>query len=190
MNNAQFFLAAGDGEETFWVQLLVFMTLAAGWGVYVLARSRARRFKRAADDELIETVIGHRADGQAPADGIGKATQPQKKRNLKSGMGLLDRAFLVEVVERTEAADTHDVAMRSMCFYELMRRRELRALSSGALMVYTLDKEGFFDKTIRREAMAELAGRTGKEYADSCPPRIADDVESVQFTNTRQSKVS
>jgi hypothetical protein len=38
-----FYLAAGDSEEGFWVQLLVIVLLAAGVGVYGVAKSRAKK---------------------------------------------------------------------------------------------------------------------------------------------------
>jgi hypothetical protein len=62
--------------------------------------------------------------------------------------------------------------MRRLCFAELARRGELWAIVSSALKIYTLDEDGFYGKVIRCEAMAELAGRTGKSpqnALDSAP---------------------
>jgi hypothetical protein len=81
-------------------------------------------------------------------------------RDFNSGMELLTRDFLVEVVERTGSVEMHDVTMRNLCFTELVRRGELGAVSSDALKTYTLNTEGVFDKSIRYQAMKELAGRT------------------------------
>jgi hypothetical protein len=75
-------------------------------------------------------------------------------------MELLTRDFLVEVVERTGSAEMRDVTMRNLCFTELVRRGELGAVSSDALKTYTLNTEGVFDKSIRYQAMKELAKRT------------------------------
>jgi hypothetical protein len=164
------YLAAGDSEETLWVQLLVILVLAAGGGIYTLSRSRAKHIKRTANDEIIESLISRPSffvtrqfnqDGrQTKDDGRGKRTTG---RDLKSGMELLEREFLVWVVEHIDAADNQDIAMRGMCFAELVRRGELSALLSEALKAYILDEGGFFGKTVQREAMAELAGRTEKE---------------------------
>jgi hypothetical protein len=141
-------LAAGNnGENTFWVQLLVIVILAAGAGVYSVARSRAKHIRRLVSDEAVENLI----EPAAPS---------HKRRNTAGGMELLTIEFLAEVVEHTDAVDKLDVAMRGMCFAELVRRKQLLAVSSDALIIYTRDEEGFFDKFIRREAMAELAGRT------------------------------
>ncbi len=37
------FLAAGDNESTFWIQLLVVVILAVSWGLYSLVKTRTRR---------------------------------------------------------------------------------------------------------------------------------------------------
>jgi hypothetical protein len=155
------YLAAGDSEETLWVQLLVIVVLAAGGGVYTLAKSRAKRIRRTANDEIIETLISRPSSfvtRQFNQDG-----RRTTGRDLKSGMELLEKEFLVGVVEHIDAADNQDIAMRGMCFAELVRRGQLSALLSEALKAYILDEGGFFGKTVQREAMAELAGRTEKE---------------------------
>jgi hypothetical protein len=77
-------------------------------------------------------------------------------------MELLARDFLVAVVEGIDGDDSRDIAMRKLCFDEIVRRGELSVVASIALRVYTLDKEGFYGKSIRCEAMEELATRTGK----------------------------
>ena len=33
-----------DGEDTFWMQMLVFVILAASWGIYSLVKARAKQF--------------------------------------------------------------------------------------------------------------------------------------------------
>ena len=84
-----------------------------------------------------------------------------KKRDLTGGMELLDRKFLVPTVERTDSTDGRDITMRCLCFVELVRRNELWAVAGPALKVYTVDEQGFYGKSIRCEAMKELATRTG-----------------------------
>ena len=151
-------LGAVEDEGTFWIQLLMVVILAAGVGIYGLVKSRVKRVEQEAHDEIIETII------EPPKPIV-------KKRTLSGGMELLARNFLVGVVEKTDSPDQRDIEMRRLCFAELVRRGELWALASNALKVYTLDKDEFYGKIIRCEAMAELAGRTrpGEDAADSAP---------------------
>ncbi len=152
-------LGAAEDEGTFWIQLLMVVILAAGVGIYGLVKSRAKRLEQETRDEIIETII------EPPEPLV-------KKRNLSGGMELLARNFLVGVVEQTDSPDQRDIEMRRLCFAELVRRGELWAIVSNALKIYTLDEDGFYGKVIRCEAMAELAGRTGKspqDAADSAP---------------------
>ena len=79
-------------------------------------------------------------------------------------MELLNTDFLVEVVERTETVDRRDASMRGLCFNELLRRSELSAVASDALKVYTLDKDGFYGKTIRYEAMRMLSASSPSHF--------------------------
>jgi hypothetical protein len=141
-------LAAGNNEDNFWVQLLVVVMLAAGAGIYGLVKSRAKVARREASDEVIEALIE-------------QPSVSQKKRELHRGMELLDRVFLVGVIEHTDSADQRDITMRRLCFTEIVRRGELVAVASDALRVYTVDAQGFYGKSIRCWAMNELAARTG-----------------------------
>jgi hypothetical protein len=207
-----FYLAAGDGEETFWIQLLVLVILAAGVGVvgiikkhggrYGSARSFARHIfnglvRRGQDlakwrvrrmSELrqafvtairrTQTKLGLIFNPGTPNPEMktiqsntlqtGRFIQPAKRgeRDFNSGMELLTSDFLVEVVERTGSIEMRDVTMRNLCFTELVRRGELAALSSDALKAYTLDTECVFDKSIRCQAMKELAYRTEQKIRD------------------------
>jgi hypothetical protein len=163
-------LGAVEDEGTFWIQLLVVVMLAAGVGIYGLVKSRVKRVEQETHDELIETII------EPPKPLV-------KKHNLSGGMELLARNFLVGVVEQTGSPDQRDIEMRRLCFAELARRGELWALASNALKVYTLDKDGFYGKVIRYEAMAELAGRTPKS------PQDADD-SAPAFQNSQGLETS
>ena len=147
--NALFILAAGDNEDAFWIQLLVVVILAAGVGIYGMAKSRAKRIERESNDETIEALIE-------------QPTPHLKRRDLTSGMELLARDFLVGVVEQTGAVDQRDIAMQRLCFAELLRRGELWAVASNTLKVYVLDEGKLFGKEICCAAMKELAERTGK----------------------------
>jgi hypothetical protein len=214
------YLAAGDSEEGFWVQLLVVVALAAGAGVYSIAKSSAGgplrgelqdlyfRLTRAVKSALVKRqvrIAGHQKTEYArqisppgikseasfsaetakrPAKGSPFFANATKGRDLKSGMELLAREFLVGVAERTDEVDRRDIEMRRLCFSELVRRGELFALSGDALKVYILNNNGLFSKSIQREAMEELAGRTGKS------PQEASDEMTVKADREQQSQNS
>jgi hypothetical protein len=166
-------MGAVEDEGTFWIQLLMMVMIAAGAGIYLLFKSRAKRAEQQTHDEVIETIIEtpqHLAV-RAPLPIIARPenrriewpvvseVEPRRK-NLTGGMELLARNFLVSVVERTDSPNHRDIEMRRLCFTELGRRGELWSIASTALKIYTLDEDGFYGKVIRFEAMAELAGRT------------------------------
>jgi len=170
-------LAAGDNEEAIWGQLLVVVVLAAAWGTYSLARKRAKRLPgrgkfsglagvvRTAAGRWLGGIIQHRVStvNNMPIKvAVEQPSAVQRRRDLAGGIELLARDFLVGVIENTDAVDQREVAMRSMCFDELVRRGELWSVASVALKVYVLDNDGLFSKSIHCEAMKELAGRTGK----------------------------
>jgi hypothetical protein len=164
-----FLLAAADGEDAIYLQLLVVVILAAAGGVYTLARSRARKgrpWHLPRKPAFLSQLTSPRSAASQTAATVEPAVSEipaPKKRDTKTGLEIVNREFLVEVVERTDAVDNLDISMRSMCFDELVRRNELSALSSEALKVYVLNESEFFSKTIRREAMTQLAGRTGQK---------------------------
>ncbi len=178
-------MGAVEDEGTFWTQLLMLVVLGAGAGVYLLVKSRTKRAKQETHDEIIETIITPAKSAlQIPVTPPPVQSERRRiewpaadeikphRKDLKSGMELLARNFLVSVVERTDSPDRRDIEMRCLCFNELSRRGELWSIESTALKVYTLDEDGFYGKTIRCEAMAELAGRTrpGKEAAENAEP--------------------
>jgi hypothetical protein len=110
----------------------------------------------------------------------GETKSPRK--NISSGMELLSRNFLVNIVEHTDSPDRRDIEMRCLCFNELNRRGELWSLASTALKIYTLDEDGFYGKVIRREAMVELAGRTTEK-----PQNIAE-ISNHSTANQEQTE--
>jgi len=197
------YLAAGDSEEGFWVQLLVIVLLAAGVGVYGVAKSRIKKQAGGVLKEFYSRFIGAArsivyrrpaspiesiklvSQSATSSPKIGAAIQQTAKpttkgrpffaeatkgKDLKSGMELLAKDFLVEVVEETNAIDQLDIAMRRMCFTELIRREELLTIASDALKVYILDEGGFYGKVIQCAAMKELAGRTSESNRESADP--------------------
>lgn len=87
-----------------------------------------------------------------------------RKRNLNSGMELLELDFLLSVIENTEANDERHVTMRKLTFHEVLRRDEQNHIDSNALAVYAVNKENLFDKTIQCEAIKELTKRTVQHH--------------------------
>lgn len=209
------YLAASDGEEAIWAQMLVVVLLAAGGGIYAFIKTRPLSHKsRAGLAEANHNIVNRgivevsrfiqTVGRQIPTQRAGKNqavnktsqindytpavtraaiqpdtrqnrkavldTQPDKspplgtgKRDLEKGMELLDSGFLARVIEQAVDADGLKIEMQKMCFAELMRRRELAAISSEALRAYTLDKNNFYGKIIQRQAMEELFHRTGEK---------------------------
>jgi hypothetical protein len=187
----------GEGEDTFWMQILVIVVLAALWGIYSLVRTRANRFKKQEQyrpaggrgrggllrqpikalrelkdkcaSSLLKIVQPETIVGKSgfKFGGPGTASQEQLKnelherRDLQSGMELLELDLLVSIVENTEIGDERDVMMRKLSFGELVRREELKAADSSALKVYAMNERNLYGKKIQCEAMRELTERTG-----------------------------
>ncbi len=161
-------LGAVEDEGTFWIQLLMVVILAAGVGIYGLVKARAKRIEQETHDEIIETIV-------KPSKPVEPPKPLVKKRSLSGGMELLASNFLVSAVEQTDSPDQRDIEIRRLCFAELARRGELGAVASSALKVYTLDKDGFYGKVIRFEAMAELAGRTRPDEGAAENPQTTNE---------------
>jgi hypothetical protein len=207
------YLAASDGDETIWVQMLMVVILAAGGGIYAFIKTRPgpRRgsrgpisihrniFNRGIDgvSRLIKTTgrqipLNRPAPLQGPGERrvisrtsninyqtpavietvvqsdtqrSGGPASETKKRDLKSGMELLQGGFLVKIVEQPANAAGLDIEMQKMCFAEMQRRNELEAVSSEALETYTIDEAGHYGKTIQRQAMEELFRRTAQQHS-------------------------
>ncbi|AQT69286.1 hypothetical protein STSP2_02475 [Anaerohalosphaera lusitana] len=82
-------------------------------------------------------------------------------RDTESGMDLLSVDFMLGVVESTAGSDENDVVMRKLSFNELLRVGARGEIDSRALQVYAVDAAGLYGKDIQRQAMEELALRTG-----------------------------
>jgi hypothetical protein len=95
----------------------------------------------------------------APHDEQKSKQFKKKKKDLASGMELLDMDFLLSVVESIDGDDPKDVMMRQMCFDELLRRVRLNCINSQVLKVYAVNPDTY-GKDIQCEAMQELAVRT------------------------------
>jgi len=169
-------LEAADEESTFWIKLLMLVVIGAGLGVYFLFKSR-NRAEQQTRDEILETII-------EPVS-LAESIQPfAKKRDLAGGMELLSRDFLAGVVEQTASADNRHITIRKLCFNELSRRNELSAISSAALKIYTLDEDSYYGKTIRCQAMAELAARTLKEQQNAAEISARSSTHHVPASST------
>lgn len=196
----QIILAASDadGEETFWIQMLVLVVLGAGVGIVSLIKTRANRFKTQkqcwpegagrphsrrgrqieAVKELKDKCLGIFLKTAQPktiterpmfdfeaADIAGQGKQKNEidkagKKDLASGMEILELDFLLSIVENTKGNNKKDVMMRKLVFNELIRREQLDAVDSDALNVYTLNKGKLYNKDVQCGAMKELAERT------------------------------
>jgi hypothetical protein len=84
----------------------------------------------------------------------------KNKKDLASGMEILDMDFLLNVVENIEGNDSKDITMRQLCFDELMRRVRLNCVNSQVLKVYAVNPDNTYGKDMQCEAMQELAVRT------------------------------
>ncbi len=182
------FAGITDGEDTFWIQILVLVVLGGVVGFVSLIKTRANRFKtqeqyqpegagrshsqrgrpiEAKDkyrDFFLKTAQP-KTDSQEllfdfeAADKV-KADKQKKDRDMNSGMELLDLDFLVKVVENTKGRNKKNVMMRKLVFNELVRREQLDVISSKTLNIYTINKSKVYSKNIQCEAMRELAKRT------------------------------
>ncbi len=91
-------------------------------------------------------------------------SESARKRNLNSGMELLELDFLLSIIENTEANDENHVTMRKLTFHEVLRRENQSHIDSNALTVYAVNKGNLYDKTIQCEAIKELTKRTVQHH--------------------------
>ncbi|MHC4293437.1 MAG: hypothetical protein ACYSTX_04010 [Planctomycetota bacterium] len=96
----------------------------------------------------------------------------KNKKDLASGMEILDMDFLLNVVESIEGNDSKDIMMRQLCFDELMRRVRLNCINSQVLKVYAVNPENSYGKDIQCEAMQELAERTTHHVHKEAPEPV------------------
>ncbi len=83
-----------------------------------------------------------------------------RRKDVASGMELLELDFLLRVVENTKGDNKKDVMMRKLVFNELLRREQLDAVDSDALNAYTINEGNLYNKDIQCGAMKELTERT------------------------------
>jgi hypothetical protein len=176
----------GDEDSRFWVQILVLLIVAVGWGVYSLVKNDLNRHKARQQNLAEETCthyaksrwqfqLPHKPDisslSQEPMpdlDNLGTADRkdPKKKlaakktRDLRTGMDLLELDFLLSVVENTKGNAQNDITMRKLNFKELLRRGKLSRVDSKPLTVYAVNRGDLYGKDIQCKATEELAQRT------------------------------
>ena len=117
--------------------------------------------KRKTTDKVVEM----RSSAKSPSaekDDEKTGNEPIRngKKDLNSGMELLEPDFLLGIVEDTKGTDENDIAMRKLNFDELIRREQLNSIDSIALKEYAVNRGGLFDKYIQCEALKELTNRT------------------------------
>lgn len=152
---AQTILAArnSEGDDTIWVQMLVIVILAVFLGIFSLAKAKANKSKGEDLPPSQQKLVGKTF----------KNSHKRREKDLQSGMELLERDFLLSIVEKTNGDDDEkDVAMRKLNFKELLRRGELSQADSKALRTYAINKGNLYGKDIQCEAMKSLAERTAK----------------------------
>ena len=96
-----------------------------------------------------------------------KGREKTEKKDLASGMEILELDFLLSIVEKTKGRNKKDVTMRKLAFNELIRREQVAAIDSKALNFYTLNKRNVYEKNIQCAAMKALAERTMSQIEHS-----------------------
>ncbi len=107
------------------------------------------------DFEAAETAGGRKE--------IGKT----EKKDLASGMEILELDFLLSIVEKMKGKSKKDVTMRKLAFNELIRREQVVAVNSKALNFYTINKRNIYEKNIQCAAMQAMAERTKSQAEHS-----------------------
>jgi len=167
----------GGQEDTFWIQILVFLLLGVSWGVYSLVKNKRNELKNQ-QENLVEEASTHRTRNrwrlQLPRGPILGFDSPdtfgqekaengpaqKKSKDLHSGMELLESGFLLSIVNNTEDNDQNDLTMQKLNFNELLRRKKLNQVTSRALKVYAINQGNLYGKDIQCAAMRQLAERT------------------------------
>ena len=183
--NAGLIIGSGGADDTFWMQMLVLVIVATLVGVVSLAKTAANKsdqpgylngrpsrapgqtnLLRELKDSCARIFLtATRQKGSIDKNPLGlkpgeAAGRPKSKRDLTSGMELLDLDFLLGLIEHPERNNKKDVTIRKLGFNELVRRKQLSAADSKVLKVYAMNEGNHYSKDIQCAAMKELAGRT------------------------------
>jgi hypothetical protein len=84
-----------------------------------------------------------------------------RKRDLASGMEILELDLVLSIVENTKGNGKNEVMMRRLNFNELLRRGKLVVVDSKSLKVYAKNEGNRYGKDVQCEAMKILVERTG-----------------------------
>jgi hypothetical protein len=114
-----------------------------------------------------EPIFNFQATGTTLSEKQIKEIDKTKKRDISSGMEILELDFLLSIVEKTKGRNKKDVMMRKLVFNELIRRGQLNSVDSKVLNFYIINKGNIYDKHIQCEAMKALAQRTRSRPAHS-----------------------
>ena len=167
------FAADSIWEDAFWMQIMVFVLVAAGWGLYCLVKTKPNRFE---EQDCSKPAHIQNVSAKAPQSSVssllGNNSPGKNPKDLHSGMELLELDFLLDAVENTAGLDHKDITIRSLNFDELLRRDQLGRIDSNALRVYALNEGNLYDKHIQCAAIKELSSRTVAE--DRLPIRTSD----------------
>ena len=171
-----------EGDDTFWMEMLVIVILAVFFGIFSLAKARKNKFKGndqhlsehrryrqnhsgqlVAHNELSPTAVSNINENKKLVGKAFKESVGKREKDLQGGMELLGSDFLLRVVENiNDGGDEKDVVMRKLNFKELLRRGELSQADSKALKEYAVNKGNLYGKDIQCEAIRTLAERTAK----------------------------
>ena len=176
----------GDEDSRFWMQILVFLLVAVGWGVYSLVKNDLSRHKNQQQNLAEETcthyaksrwrfqlphkpnIPGLSQEPMPDLDNLGTASRKnpknkpatKKTKDLQSGMDLLELDFLLSIVEKTKGNAQNDVTMRKLNFNEVLRREKLSEVDGKVLTVYAINRGNLYGKDIQCKAMEELTERS------------------------------
>lgn len=120
---------------------------------YVENVLKTERPKTVVTEPMFDYEIAETASGR-------KEIKKTEKKDLASGMEILELDFLLNIVEKTKGKNKKDVTMRQLAFNELIRRGQIAALDSKILNFYTINKGGVYEKNVQCAAMKALAERT------------------------------
>ena len=157
-------------EDAFWMQIMVLVLVAAGWGLYNLIKTKPGRFEEQEQNHSKPAHIQNASAKapQRPARNPVMTSPPppdnkspgKSRKDLHSGMELLESDFLLTAVENAAKPCRRDITIRSLTFDELLRRDQLGRIDSNALRAYAVNKGNLYDKHIQCAAIKELSNRT------------------------------
>jgi LPXTG-motif cell wall-anchored protein len=174
----------GDGNQTFWMVMLMIVLLSSGIGLWTLVRRKAGQTNSQDESSdysvAFQTATRQHTKADFPQESFGNSApeiaraaklfnhpskNPSRRKlaDLESGLELLEQPFLAGVVSNTGSRSKLDIQMRKIAFMELARREKLGDIASKVLKVYAKNQENLFGKTIQCQAIRQLSVRTKNE---------------------------